>query len=90
MLLRSLIVKEKLISQLIQRSLNLKQEYQSKSQDILFGNQIIRNWEQISRINGKIEFIISQLEKELSNYQSEWLCGSNYSLADIAWSTVLN
>lgn len=84
---RSVQIKEKIIPQLIQNNPDLKKQYQTKLEDIKGWNQTLREKQQISLINAKIETILDQLEEQLS--QSEWLCGSTYSLADIVWTTVL-
>lgn len=85
---RSVQIKEKLIPRLTENHPDLKEQYQTKLEDVKEWNQIIRDKQNISQINVRVEALLDKLENRLS--QSEWLCGSSYSLADIAWTSVLN
>ena len=83
---RSLYLKERLITQLMQSSPELKQ-YAAKL-NVRQWNYIIQNAGKIAIINAKIEPMLDRLEAQLS--QTNWLCGSTYSLADTVWTAVLN
>lgn len=85
---RSMQIKEKLIPQLIENNSDLREHYQTKLEDIKECNRIIRDEQNMSKINAKIQALLDQLEDRLNQY--EWLCGSSYSLADSVWTSVLN
>jgi glutathione S-transferase len=85
---RSVQVKEKLLPKLMQASPQLQEHYALKLKDVQQWNQTIQDAEKITHINAKIEPMLDQLDQQLS--QSEWLCGSSYSLADVVWTAVLN
>lgn len=81
-------IKEKLLPELAQKYPDLKPQYATKLRDVKPWNQTIRDVTKITQINSQIEAIMNPLEQQLS--QSEWLCGSAYSLADVVWTAVLN
>ena len=81
-------IKEKLLPQLAQKHPDLKAQYTAKLKDVKPWKQTIRDVEKITQINSQIEAIMNSLEQQLS--QSEWLCGSAYSLADAVWTAVLS
>lgn len=85
---RSVQVKEKLLPKLIREHPDLKEQYAAKLGDVQQWNQTIRDGEKMEHINAQIEPLLDQLERQLS--QSEWLCKSGYSLADVVWTAVLN
>ncbi|MBE9050723.1 glutathione S-transferase family protein [Nostocales cyanobacterium LEGE 11386] len=85
---RSVQIKERMLPQLIQANPELKEQYAAKLKAIKQLNSTIRNVKEIEGINQKIEPLLDQLEVQLS--QTDWLCGTNYSLADTLWTAVLN
>ncbi|MEY4519654.1 MAG: hypothetical protein RLZZ499_2254 [Cyanobacteriota bacterium] len=85
---RSVQMKEKLLSKLMQANPELKELYVAKLDDVIQWNRTIQNANEIANLNAKIESMLDQLETQLS--QTNWLCGNQYSLADTVWTAVLN
>lgn len=85
---RSVQIKERLIPKLMQANPGLKEQYTAKLKDVNQLNSTIRNAKEIESINAKIEPLLEQLEGQLR--QTDWLCGTTYSLADTVWTAVLN
>jgi glutathione S-transferase len=85
---RSVHLKEKLLSRLIQDHPELREEYTAKLKDVERWNRTIQNAAEMANVNAEVEPVLDQLEVQLS--QTSWLCGSNYSLADTVWTAVLN
>lgn len=85
---RSVHIKEKLIPQLIQAHPELKEQYIAKLSDVKKWNSTIKNAKAIASINATIAPTLDQLEAHLT--QTDWLCGTTYSLADTVWTAVLN
>jgi glutathione S-transferase len=85
---RSVQIKEKLLSKLMQANPELKELYVAKLDDVIQWNRTIQNANEIANLNVKIESVLNQLETQLS--QTNWLCGNQYSLADTVWTAVLN
>jgi glutathione S-transferase len=88
LLRRSVQIKQKLLPQLIQENPELKEHYEVKLNDVRQWNSSIQDMNEIATINAKIEPMLAQLEEQLS--QTDWLCGTTYSLADAVWTAVLN
>jgi glutathione S-transferase len=85
---RSVQIKQKLLPKLIQENPELKEQYEAKLNDVRQWNVSIQDVNEIANINGRIEPILAQLEEQLS--QTDWLCDTTYSLADVVWTAVLN
>ncbi|NJL41658.1 MAG: hypothetical protein HC899_36965 [Leptolyngbyaceae cyanobacterium SM1_4_3] len=85
---RSVQIKERLIPKLMQANPGLKEQYAAKLKHVNQLNSTIRNAKEIESINAKIEPLLEQLEGQLR--QTDWLCGTTYSLADTVWTAVLN
>lgn len=85
---RSVRLKEKLLSQLTQTHPELKEQYSAKLKDVRQWNSTIQNEQELVNINAKIHPILDCLEQQLS--QTDWLCGSTYSLADVTWTPILH
>ncbi|PSN16080.1 hypothetical protein C7293_04300 [filamentous cyanobacterium CCT1] len=85
---RSVRIKQKLLPQLIQTHPDLRTQYAAKLADVKQWNATVQDRQAIARINEKIEPMLTQLETQL--VQTEWLCGTTYSLADVVWTAVLN
>jgi glutathione S-transferase len=85
---RSVQIKQKLLPQLIQENPELREQYEAKLNDVRQWNARIQDVNEIATINARIEPMLAQLEKQLS--QTDWLCGTTYSLADAVWTAVLN
>jgi glutathione S-transferase len=85
---RSVQLKQKLLPQLIQEHPELREQYEAKLNDVRQWNSSIQDVNEIATINARIEPILAQLEEQLS--QTNWLCGTTYSLADAVWTAVLN
>lgn len=85
---RSVRIKEKLLTQLLQLHPELEEQYTAKLRDVRQWNSTIQNTQKIAKINSKIEPMLDRLEKQLS--RTDWLCGSSYTLADVVWTAVLN
>jgi glutathione S-transferase len=85
---RSVQIKQKLLSQLIQEHPELKDWYEAKLNDVRQWNSSIQDVSEIATINARIEPMLDRLEEQLS--QTDWLCGTTYSLADAVWTAVLN
>lgn len=84
---RSIQLKEKLLTQLIQIHPELKEQYSTKLKDVKQWNSIVQNEREIAKINAEINPMLDCLEIQLS--KTDWLCGSTYSLADTVWTAVL-
>ena len=84
---RSVRLKEKLLPQLIETYPELEKQYLAKLKDVRQWNSTIQNQQEIANINANIDPMLDCLERQLSN--TNWLCGSTYSLADIVWTAVL-
>lgn len=85
---RSVRMKEKLLTQLLQLHPELKEQYTAKLKDVRQWNSTIQNTAEIADLNAKIEPMLDLLEEQLS--QTDWLCGDTYTLADVVWTAVLN
>jgi glutathione S-transferase len=85
---RSLHIKEKMLPRLMQTNPDLKEQYAAKLKDLRQFNSTIRDAKAMAEINATIEPILDQVETQL--LQTQWLCGSTYSLADTVWTAVLN
>ena len=85
---RSVRLKEKLLPQLMQSNPELIEQYTAKLKDARQWRQAINDAVEIENLNAKIAPLLDQLEAALS--QAEWLCGSQYSLADTLWTAVLH
>jgi glutathione S-transferase len=85
---RSVQIKQTLLPQLMQTNPELHDQYEAKLNDVRQWNSTIRDVKEIANINVKIEAMLAQLEEQLS--QTEWLCGTTYSLADVMWTAVFN
>lgn len=85
---RSVQIKEKLLSKLMQANPELKELYTAKLDDVRQWNRTIQNANEMASLNAKIEPMLDRLETQLS--QTSWLCGNRYSLADTVWTAVLN
>ncbi|XGV99823.1 MAG: glutathione S-transferase family protein [Leptolyngbya sp. BL-A-14] len=85
---RSVQIKQRLLPQLMQAHPELLPHYEAKLKDVRQWNSIIQDRQAIASINRKIEPMLTQLEAQL--VQTEWLCGTTYSLADVVWTAVLN
>jgi Glutathione S-transferase, C-terminal domain len=85
---RSVQIKQKLLPQLIQENPELKEHYEAKLNDVRQWNSSIQDVNEIATINARMEPMLAQLEEQLS--QTDWLCGTTYSLADAVWTAVLN
>ncbi len=85
---RSVQIKQKLLSQLMQVNYELKEEYETKLNDVRKWNSTIQDVKKMAILNAQIEPMLNQLEEQLS--QTEWLCGTTYSLADAMWTAILN
>lgn len=84
---RSVRIKEQLLPKLIQAHPDLKEDYIWKLEDVKQWNQKINSKSQITTLNKEIELILEQLASQLN--RTKWLCGDNYSLADIVWTATL-
>lgn len=84
---RSVRLKEKLLLQLIKTHPELEEQYSAKLKDVRQWNSTIQNKQEIANINANIDTVLDCLEQQLS--QTNWLCGSTCSLADIVWTAVL-
>lgn len=85
---RSVRLKEKLLPQLMQSNPELIEQYTAKLNDARQWRQAINDAVEIENLNAKIAPLLDQLEAALS--QAEWLCGSQYSLADTLWTAILH
>ncbi len=85
---RSVQVKQKLLPQLMQAHPEFLASYEAKLKDVKLWSSTIQDRQAIASINRKIEPMLTQLEAQL--IQTEWLCGTAYSLADVVWTAVLN
>lgn len=85
---RSVQIKQRVLPQLMQAHPELLAFYEAKLEDVRQWNSSIQDRRAIASINQKIEPMLTQLETQL--IQTEWLCGTNYSLADVVWTAVLN
>lgn len=85
---RTVQIKEKLLSKLMQANPQLKEQYAAKLEDVKQWNRTIKNTNEIANLNAKIAPMLDRLEAQLS--QTDWLCGGSYSLADTVWTAVLN
>ena len=84
---RSVRLKKKLLPQLIETYPELKEQYSAKLKDVRQWNFTIQNKQKIADINVHINLTLDCLEQQLS--QTDWLCGSTYSLADVVWTPIL-
>ena len=85
---RSVQIKEKLLSRLMQIYPELAQQYASKLQDVKRWNSTIQSDREIADINARIAPMLDRLEEQLN--QTDWLCGATYTLADAVWTAVIN
>jgi glutathione S-transferase len=85
---RSVQIKQKLLSRLMQANPELKEQYESKLNDVRQWNSSIQDANEIATINARVKPMLAQLEEQLN--QTDWLCGTTYSLADAVWTAVLN
>lgn len=85
---RSVQIKQKLLPQLMQAHPEFLASYEAKLKDVKQWSSTIQDRQAIASINRKIEPMLTQLETQLT--QTEWLCGTAYSLADVVWTAVLN
>lgn len=85
---RSLHLKEKMLPRLMQTNPDLKEQYATKLKDLRQLNSTIQDAKAMAEINATIEPLLDRVETQLS--QTQWLCGSTYSLADTVWTAVLN
>jgi glutathione S-transferase len=85
---RSLHIKEKILPRLMQTNPDLKEQYVAKLEDLRQLNSTIQDAKTMQRINATIEPLLDRVETQLS--QTQWLCGSTYSLADTVWTAILN
>ncbi|MBD3884568.1 glutathione S-transferase family protein [Phormidium tenue FACHB-886] len=85
---RSVQIKEKLLLRLIQTNSELKEYYTAKLKDVKQWNRTVQDTNEIANLNAKIAPMLDQLETQLN--QTDWLCGTGYSLADTVWTAVLN
>jgi glutathione S-transferase len=85
---RSVQIKQKLLPQLMQSHPEFLASYTAKLKDVKQWSSTIQDRQAIASINRKVEPMLTQLETQL--IQTEWLCGTAYSLADVVWTAVLN
>lgn len=85
---RSVQIKQRLLPQLMQAHPELVSHYEAKLKDVRQWNSTVQDQQAIASLNRKIEPMLTQLETQL--IETEWLCGTAYSLADVVWTAVLN
>lgn len=86
---RSLRLKQKVLSQRIDEANHeLQALYKAKLEDINQWLSTISDKRAIAHTNEKIAPMLDRLEAQLA--ETEWLCGTTYSLADTVWTAVLN
>ena len=85
---RSVQIKQKLLPQLIEAHPKFQAQYAAKLADVEQWNFTLQDRRAIASLNSKIEPMLTRVEAQLA--QTEWLCGGNYSLADVVWTAVLN
>jgi glutathione S-transferase len=85
---RSVRMKKDIIAKLMRENPDLHAQYVAKLEDVKNWNATVENLAQVAGINERMNKILDQLENEVS--KSDWLCGSNYSLADLVWTAVLH
>ncbi|KYC35304.1 hypothetical protein WA1_09140 [Scytonema hofmannii PCC 7110] len=85
---RSMRMKKDLVAKLMRENPNLHTQYAAKLEDVKNWNATVDDRAQVAAINGRMNEILDQLENELR--KSDWLCGANYSLADLVWTAVLH
>jgi glutathione S-transferase len=67
---------------------DLKAEYEAKLRDTEHWIEEQSNQEIISNVNERMESILNDLDKQMKGNQ--WIVGDQYTLADIAWTTILS
>ncbi|BCL39991.1 glutathione S-transferase family protein [Nostoc sp. MS1] len=85
---RSVMMKQDIISKLMREHPDLHNQYATKLKDVKDWNITVLEKAKVKSINNTMNPILDKLENEVSN--SMWLCGDEYSLADVVWTAVLN
>ncbi|MBD2731596.1 glutathione S-transferase family protein [Nostoc sp. FACHB-892] len=85
---RSVRMKQNIITKLMREYPDLNNQYATKLKDVKDWNITVLDKAKIGIINEKMNPILDKIENEVS--KSMWLCGDEYSLADVVWTAVLN